>query len=200
MRTKQNKPETRITPAVLYNGMFRCYDCLPDGVGMDSDGVYPIKAQNKFEYPVRCEICDKVHAYMRLENQKLSDGIKKEIEKVEEEIAELEDQRDTLEIEDYEPYQDSFNDWLDEVSIVEIPGVNLSASDILLEMDETEYHYQLQQYVSEFPIEETAEYEALNEKIEELEDKKSDLEEKLEEAEEEEMNAELQQQFPMVFN
>ena len=52
--------------AVAWDGDVYCADCLPDGVGVEDDGVYPIFADSEWDrYPVCC-VCGAEHDYVGL--------------------------------------------------------------------------------------------------------------------------------------
>jgi hypothetical protein len=52
--------------AVAYDASIYCVGCLPDGVGAESEDVYPIFADSEWDhYPV-CDVCHTEHDYVSL--------------------------------------------------------------------------------------------------------------------------------------
>ena len=52
--------------AIAYEGECYCVDCLPNGVSVNDEDVYPIFADSEWDdYPV-CAVCGTVHDYVGL--------------------------------------------------------------------------------------------------------------------------------------
>lgn len=52
--------------ACIFNSEIYCEECLPNGVDINTPGVYPIFADDEWDYyPVCCE-CGTVHSYVSL--------------------------------------------------------------------------------------------------------------------------------------
>ena len=53
--------------AVTYHdGAIYCTSCLPKGVRLLSEGVYPIFADSEWDYYPGCSVCGEVHDYVGL--------------------------------------------------------------------------------------------------------------------------------------
>lgn len=52
--------------AVGYDGDVYCVECLPDGVSVDDDGVFPIFADSEWERPPVCCVCGTEHDYVAI--------------------------------------------------------------------------------------------------------------------------------------
>lgn len=50
--------------AVTYDGAVYCTDCLPQGVTPNSEGAYPVFADQEWDYAPSCDQCGHVHDYM----------------------------------------------------------------------------------------------------------------------------------------
>lgn len=52
--------------AVAYEGAVYCIECLPEGVNLSDDDVYPVFADQEVDsYPV-CDKCGELHDYVTL--------------------------------------------------------------------------------------------------------------------------------------
>jgi len=52
--------------AVVWDGDVYCIECLPEGVNVEDDDVYPIFAGSEWDYPPVCRKCGEVHDYVSL--------------------------------------------------------------------------------------------------------------------------------------
>jgi hypothetical protein len=52
--------------AVVYEDEVYCVGCLPEGVGVDDEGVSPIFADSEWDYYPICTVCCEPHKYMNL--------------------------------------------------------------------------------------------------------------------------------------
>ncbi len=50
--------------AVVYEGSVYCTDCLPEGVGVNDEGVTPIFASDEWDFAPTCDACSEEHDYM----------------------------------------------------------------------------------------------------------------------------------------
>lgn len=52
--------------AVAYDGAVYCVDCLPDGLTINSEGIYPVFAGSEWDYYPTCDHCGIQHDYVGL--------------------------------------------------------------------------------------------------------------------------------------
>jgi len=52
--------------ACVFDCDIYCNECLPDGVGTESEGVYPVFADSVWDYYPTCCECGTVHDYVSL--------------------------------------------------------------------------------------------------------------------------------------
>ncbi len=52
--------------AVTYDAGVRCTGCLPEGVIVESEEVYPIFADSEWDYVPVCDVCSAEHDYIQL--------------------------------------------------------------------------------------------------------------------------------------
>jgi predicted nucleic acid-binding Zn-ribbon protein len=114
------------------------------------------------------------------------------IRKMQAQIADKEKQQSNIEI-DPDDFADQFDDSLDEsIPEIEIGCLTYSPSHVLKNVDPTAYRCSLNDFVDSLDVEDSDEYKALQEEIdqlqsdiEDLENQISDLEDQITEAEEE---------------
>jgi len=52
--------------AVAYDASVYCVKCLPEGVTVNSEDVYPVFADSEWDYYPVCDVCGTVHDYVNL--------------------------------------------------------------------------------------------------------------------------------------
>lgn len=105
-----------------------------------------------------------------------------EIRKMQSQIADKEKQQDRIEL-DPDDFADQFDDMLDESGTVEAGGYSFYPSRILKELDPTAYRCSLNDFVDSLDVEDSDEYKALQEEIDQLKSDIEDLESEIEDLE-----------------
>ena len=106
-----------------------------------------------------------------------------EIRKINALISDKEKQQDQIEL-DPEDYQDQFDELLDDSSPeIEIGSLTYSPSHVLKNVDPVAYRCSLNDFVDSLDVEDSDEYKALQEEIDQLESDKEDLESEIEDLE-----------------
>ena len=118
-----------------------------------------------------------------------SELLRAEVEMKEHEIRKMQDQctdkqRQQLSIEiDPDDYADQFDESLDESGDVSIAGYNYALSYALQVLDPTAYRCGLNDFVDSLDVEDSDEYKALQEEIDQLQSDIEDLENEIEDLE-----------------
>ena len=105
-----------------------------------------------------------------------------EIRKMQSQIADKEKQQSQIEL-DPDDYEDQFDDMLDESGTVEAGGYSFYPSRILEELDPVAYRCGLNDFVDSLDVEDSDEYKALQEEIDQLQSDIEDLESEIEDLE-----------------
>ena len=105
-----------------------------------------------------------------------------EIRKMQAMIADKEKQQDQIEL-DPDDYEDQFDDMLDESGTVEAGGYSFYPSRILKELDPVAYRCSLNDFVDSLDVEDSDEYQALQEEIDQLQSDIEYLEREIEDLE-----------------
>jgi len=101
-----------------------------------------------------------------------------------EELAELRDDLDRFEL-NVDDYEENFNESLDEAGPVTVAGMEYDPSHVLKHVDPTAWRCMLVDYVDSLDVEDSEEYQAIEEKIEAIEEEIEELKEEIEDLEEE---------------
>ena len=106
-----------------------------------------------------------------------------EIRKMQSQIADKEKQQNQIEL-DPDDYEDQFDEMLDEsIPEIEIGCLTYSPSHVLKNVDPTAYRCSLNDFVDSLDVEDTDEYKALQEEIDQLKSDIEDLESEIEDLE-----------------
>ena len=105
-----------------------------------------------------------------------------EIRKMQAMIADKEKQQEQIEL-DPDDYEDQFDDMLDESGEIEIGCLTYSPSHVLKNVDPTAYRCSLNDFVDSLDVEDSDEYKALQEEIDQLQSDIEDLESEIEDLE-----------------
>ena len=109
--------------------------------------------------------------------------IEHEIRKMQSQIADKEKQQEQIEL-DPDDFADQFDDSLDEsIPEIEIGSLTYSPSHVLKNVDPTAYRCSLNDFVDSLDVEDSDEYKALQEEIDQLESDIEDLESEIEDLE-----------------
>lgn len=68
--------------AVTYDGEVYCNECLPDGVSIDDEEVFPVFADSEWDFYPVCSECFAVHDYIQLttDGQKYEEEMRRRTE------------------------------------------------------------------------------------------------------------------------
>ena len=106
-----------------------------------------------------------------------------EIRKMQAQIADKEKQQEQIEL-DPDDFADQFDDSLDEsIPEIEIGSLTYSPSHVLKNVDPTAYRCSLNDFVDSLDVEDSDEYKALQEEIDQLKSDIEDLESEIEDLE-----------------
>ena len=106
-----------------------------------------------------------------------------EIRKMQSQIADKEKQQEQIEL-DPDDYEDQFDEMLDEsIPEIEIGCLTYSPSHVLKKVDPTAYRCSLNDFVDSLDVEDSDEYKALQEEIDQLKSDIEDLESEIEDLE-----------------
>ena len=105
-----------------------------------------------------------------------------EIRKLQDQIKNKEAQQNSIEL-DPDDYVTQFDEMLDESGTVEAGGYSFYPSRILKELDPIAYSCSLNDFVDSLDVEDSDEYKALQEEIDQLESDIEDLESEIEDLE-----------------
>ena len=106
-----------------------------------------------------------------------------EIRKMQSQIADKEKQQEQIEL-DPDDYEDQFDESLDDsIPEIEIGSLTYSPSHVLKNVDPTAYRCSLNDFVDSLDVEDSDEYKALQEEIDQLKSDIEDLESEIEDLE-----------------
>lgn len=106
-----------------------------------------------------------------------------EIRKMQAQIADKEKQQEQIEL-DPDDYETQFDEYLDEsIPEIEIGSLTYSPSHVLKNVDPTAYRCSLNDFVDSLGVEDSDEYKALQEEIDQLQSDIEDLESEIEDLE-----------------
>ena len=106
-----------------------------------------------------------------------------EIRKMQSQIADKEKQQEQIELDPYD-YEDQFDESLDDsIPEIEIGCLTYSPSHVLKNIDPTAYRCSLNDFIDSLDVEDSDEYKALQEEIDQLKSDIEDLENEIEDLE-----------------
>ena len=110
------------------------------------------------------------------------DSIESKLSDLRFQVCDLESQQSKIEL-DPDDYEDQFSEMLDDEGMITVCGCKYSPSHVLKNVDPTAYRCSLNDFIDSLEVEDSDEYKALQEEIDQLESDIEDLESEIEDLE-----------------